>query len=83
MSRKRSIRNKTRRGPKEVLDVDITSLLDILTILLVFLVINYNASGFEMLIPEGIELPSSTSKTINHSGVQVQVSPDRIWVESK
>lgn len=83
MARIRSIRNRTKRGKKEVMDIDITSLLDILVILLVFLVMNYNAGGIEMVIPEGITLPNSTSKNINKPGVQIQVSPSKIWVDGK
>ena len=65
MARTRSIRNQKRKNKREVLDVDITSLLDILVILLVFLLKSYNSSGVTLTIPEGIVLPDSKSQSIN------------------
>lgn len=83
MSRARSIRSKKRRSKREVLDIDITSLLDILVILLVFLLKSYNSSGVILTVPDGITLPNSESQSLNTAGVIVQVSPDKIWVDSK
>lgn len=83
MSRVRSVRNKKRRTKREALEVDITSLLDILVILLVFLLKSYNSSGVIVTVPDGIKLPQSESQSINTPGVIVQVSPDKIWVDSK
>ena len=64
-------------------DVDITSLLDILVILLVFLLKNYIASGISVDVPEGIVLPDSKSASINTAGIMIQVSKDKIWVDSE
>jgi biopolymer transport protein ExbD len=82
MARNRSIRNKKRKGRRDF-DIDITSLLDILVILLIFLIKSYNSSGVTLNIPEGIELPKSQSAQINTAGVIIQVSKDKIWVDSK
>jgi len=83
MARTRSI--KFRRGKKgpSTFDIDITSLLDILTILMVFLLQSYNSSGVIINVPKDIELPKSTSETINSFGVNVQVSKSQIWVDDK
>ena len=78
-----SIRKRGKRKKIEPLDIDITSLLDILTILLVFLLKSYNSSGVVLNVPEGISLPSSDSQSINTSGVMVQVSTKKIWVDDK
>lgn len=83
MARNRSIRNRKRRDKKEPVDVDITSLLDILVILLVFLLKSYNSSGVTLTIPKGIELPTSQSITLNNAGVMIQVSKEKIWVDSE
>lgn len=83
MARNRSIRNRKRRNKAQALDLDITSLLDILVILLIFLIKSYNSSGITMTIPEGIKLPQSKSSSINTAGVIIQVSKDKIWVDSK
>lgn len=70
-----------RRKKTQVFDIDITSLLDILTILLVFLLQSYNSSGVIINVPKGIELPKSASESLNTFGVNVQVSKTQIWVD--
>lgn len=82
MARTRSITHKRKKAKKGPIDVDITSLLDILVILLVFLLKSYNTSGIVMNIPQGIELPDSKSQTASSAGVQIQVSKDKIWVDN-
>jgi biopolymer transport protein ExbD len=77
----RRLQSRRRRKSSSVMDIDITSLLDILTILLVFLVQSYNASGVIINVPEGITLPRSASESQNTYGVNVQVSADKIWVD--
>lgn len=70
------------RGKKtQVFDIDITSLLDILTILLVFLLQSYNSSGVIINVPKDIELPRSASESLNNFGVNIQVSKSQIWVD--
>ncbi len=83
MRTQRSIRNRGRRRKKEVLDLDITSLLDILVIMLVFLLKSYNSSGVVLNVPKGVLLPTSDSQMVNSTGVNIQVSPDTIWVDDK
>ena len=82
MARVRTNISKRRRGRKGPFEVDITSLLDILVILLVFLLRSYDTSGIIMTVPQGIELPNSNSQSINTAGVQIQVSADKIWVDN-
>jgi len=79
----RSIRNRGRRNKKEPIDLDITSLLDILVIMLVFLLKSYNSTGIIMNIPEGITIPTSKSEDLSTSGVVVQVSKETIWVDDQ
>lgn len=83
MSRARSIRSKKRRNKREPVDIDITSLLDILVILLVFLLRSYNSSGVTLTIPKGITLPNSESISINTAGVMIQASKEKIWVDTE
>lgn len=80
--RLRSIRHRKRRSGQEVADLDITSLLDVLTILLVFLLMNYN-SGMVINIPDGIVIPKSASQDPNSAGVIIQMSADKLWVDDK
>ena len=83
MSRNRSITSRKRRSGSKVIDLDITSLLDILVILLIFLLKSYNSSGVTLEVPKGITLPQSESAQLNNPGVMIQVSQDTIWVDSK
>lgn len=79
----RASRFANRRKKDKVIDIDITSLLDILTILLVFLLQSYNSSGVIINVPKGIELPRSASESLNNFGVNIQVSKTNIWVDDK
>jgi biopolymer transport protein ExbD len=79
----RASRFANRRKRERVFDIDITSLLDVLTILLVFLLQSYNSSGVIINVPEGIELPRSASESVNNFGVNIQVSKTNIWVDDK
>ena len=81
--RKRSIRFRGRREKKEVFDVDITSLLDVLVILLVFLLKSYDSTGLLIQIPDGISLPLSKSKSMNVDAVMVHVSPTTMWIDDE
>lgn len=83
MRSNRLIRKRGNKGKKEVMDIDITSLLDILVIMLVFLLNSYNSSGIILNVPKGVVLPKSESQSLNTSGVVVQVSADMIWVDDK
>lgn len=76
-------RARYQRKKQQVFDIDITSLLDILTILLVFLLQSYNSSGVIINVPKDIDLPRSASETLNNFGVNVQVSKSQIWVDDK
>jgi biopolymer transport protein ExbD len=81
--RKRSIRHRGKRKKNAVLDLDITSLLDILVIMLVFLLKSYNASGIILNVPKGVTLPTSESSSTNTSGVIIQVSKEKLWVDDQ
>lgn len=82
MARNRSIRNK-KRPRRNSENIDITSLLDILVILLVFLLKSYNSSGVVLNVPKGITLPDSKSDTPNTAGIMIQVSKEKIYVDDK
>lgn len=79
MPRRQSKLNRKR----EEMDVDITSLLDILVILLVFLLKSYNASDLKLEPAEKISLPSSQSQALGRHSVIVQVNVDKeIWINN-
>ncbi len=80
---RRASRFSRGKRKEQVFDIDITSLLDILTILLVFLLQSYNSSGVVINVPKGIDLPRSASESLNNFGVNVQVSKTQIWIDDK
>lgn len=79
----RSLRGRKRRNKIGPLELDITSLLDILVILLVFLLKSYNSSGIVFNVAKEIKLPNSISSSPSSTGVIVQVSPSMIWVDDE
>ena len=78
---RRASRFSRGKNKQTVFDIDITSLLDILTIMLVFLLQSYNSSGVVINVPKDVELPRSASETLNTFGVNIQVSKTQIFVD--
>jgi len=77
-------RTFTRRKKTEMIDLDITSLLDILVIMLVFLLLNYNASDLKLELASGVEMAPSESQRITHFAPVVQLnSKDSIFIDDK
>ncbi len=83
MARSKSLRSRRRKKSGGAFDIDITSLLDILTIMMVFLLQSYNSSGVVINVPKEIDLPRSNSETLSTFGVNIQVSKSQIWVDDK
>lgn len=83
MSRNRSIRNRQGHRSTNADDVDITSLLDILTILLLFLVVNNSFTGEVINIIPDLVLPRSESKSPTQAAVIIQVSQKELWVDDQ
>ncbi len=81
--RTRSIRHRNARKKHSLCNIEITSLLDILIIILVFLLKNYNASGIIFSPPRGLKLPDSTSVSLSTAGVAIQMSKKSLWVDNK
>lgn len=61
---------------KEDFEIDITSLLDILVILLVFLLKSYNPSDLKLDTVKGLTLPESESRALGSTNVMVQIDKD-------
>lgn len=80
----RNKRFNVRKSGEKELDIDITSLLDILVILLVFLLKSYNASDLKLEVAKNINLPKSKSMTLGNMAVIVQVSDKKeIWINNR
>lgn len=73
-----------RRRNKEALDIDITSLLDILTILLVFLLKSYNASDLKLDLTKGLEMAESSSQYMTRFAPVIQVNTQsKVFLNNK
>lgn len=74
------VKKKKLRGDVE--DLDITSLLDILVILLVFLLKSYNTSLLDIKLMDNLALPISQSKKYGNNTVTIQVNKEKkVWVD--
>ncbi len=81
MKRKTFSRAKKKKIP---LELDITSLMDILVILLVFLLKNFNAADLTLDLVKGITLPTSTSRNLGTNSVNIMVNKQKeIYVDNK
>lgn len=66
------------------MDVDITSLLDILVILLVFLLQSYSASDLRVDLVENLSLPNSVSQDLGEKTVLIQINrEEKMWIDDK
>ena len=73
-----------RRRERQEIDVDNTSLLDILTILLVFLLKSYNASDLKLDVTKGLEMADSTSTYMTRFAPVVQVNKEaKVFLNNK
>lgn len=77
-------RFQRKREKKEPMELDITSLLDILVILLVFLLKSYNASNLKLNLVKSLKIPDSKARKLGSHSVIVQVDKDKqIWINNK
>ena len=73
-----------KREKAEPMEIDITSLLDILVILLVFLLKSYNASDLKLDLVKNLSVPDSKARKLGNHAIIVQVDKNKnIWVDKK
>lgn len=72
----------TARGKPEA-TLNITSLMDILTIILIFLLFSFSTQDDEVSPPKAIVLPASTVKNPVRLAVRVTMLPDHLEVEGR
>jgi biopolymer transport protein ExbD len=66
------------------MDIDITSLLDILVILLVFLLKSYNASSLKLDLSKNLDIAASDQRKLGQHALIIQVDKNNnIWVKNK
>src|SRR6476646_5524831 len=80
----RGIQGRTgRRGVKKGFELQLTSMMDALVIIVVFLLKNYNVSENSFTSPPGLQLPISGSQDSPNDSVQVIITPDAVTVEKE
>ncbi len=73
-----------KRNKAEVMELDITSLLDILVILLVFLLKSYNASDLKLDLVKNLTVADSKARKLGNHAVMIQVDKNQnIWHNNK
>jgi biopolymer transport protein ExbD len=78
-SKRRLARGKT----PNLLVLNITSMLDMFTILILFLLKSYSAEGMIITIPADLFLPDSTTQTSPRPGLVVELSQNHIVVDGE
>ena len=74
----------TKKRNREAVDVDITSLLDILTILLVFLLMSYNASDLKLDLTTKLDMADSNAREITKFAPVLQVNKEaKVFLNNK
>jgi biopolymer transport protein ExbD len=77
---------QARRGRRKInkaFELQLTSMMDVLVIIVVFLLKSYNVSMNSFTTPQGLQLPISSSQDTPNDSVQVIVTPESLTVESE
>lgn len=81
---RRSIRNRRRRRRlKKGFELQLTSLMDALVIILVFLLKSYSLSTSALTVAQGVTLPQSMSPDTAKDSPQIIITPEAITVENE
>ena len=75
----RRLRRGRRRHPEPF--VNLTSMVDVLSVLLFFLLTIYSGGGYLTVLPEGLQLPNSNVTKALQRNVEIAVLKDRILVD--
>ena len=72
---------KNKREELKPMNLNITSLMDILTIILIFLIVSFSTEESEITPPKDFQIPPSTSQRQVKLAVKISISKDDIRVE--
>src|SRR3954452_22800557 len=76
-------KRKEREAEGEIKELNITAMMDMMTIILVFLLKSYSASNVAMTASEDVRPPISTARTTPRDTVAVTITPKHILVGDK
>jgi biopolymer transport protein ExbD len=73
---------RTRLKPKKMA-LQLTSLLDMFTIILVFLMVSFQSEDKDFVLNSGLELPQSSAKSPFKTGVNMAITKKAVIVEGR
>ena len=76
-------KRKEREAAGEIRELNITAMMDMMTIILVFLLKSYSASSVSMTASEDVRPPISTTRATPRDTVAVTITPKHILVGDK
>lgn len=76
-------RKKLQRKQTETFGLNITSMTDMFTILLVFLLQTYSTAEFQPTPDKGVRLPTSNSQTNPVTSIQLSLSKESLKIEEQ
>lgn len=71
------------RTKKKQMSLQVTSLLDMFTIILVFLMVSFQADDMDFVLNPELTLPMSSAKSPFKTAVQVDITPDAVQVDGR
>jgi biopolymer transport protein ExbD len=79
----RSARRKAREAAGEIKELNIVAMMDMMTIILVFLLKSYQASAINVNMSEQLTIPQSTTQLHPQENITVTVSTDEVAVNER
>lgn len=76
-------KRKDREAEGEIKELNITAMMDMMTIILVFLIKSYSASSVTVTSSEDVRPPTSTTRAIPKDTIAITVTPKSILVGDK
>jgi biopolymer transport protein ExbD len=82
MPASQSIRKRRRKRGEGTVKLNITSMIDMFTLMVVFLLMNYSAQGQLVTPAQGLRLPTSSVDTLFAEALTVKVSQTNILIDT-
>jgi biopolymer transport protein ExbD len=81
MPARQSVRKKYRKRENSIVKLNITSMIDMFTLMVVFLLQNFSAQGQLVTPAQGLRLPKSSVEKLAKEALSVKISQKNIMVE--
>jgi len=77
------LRRKDAMTMKRKMTLQLTSLLDMFTIILVFLMVSFEAEDRDFILHPGVELPASTASSSFKTAVNMAITEEAVYIEGQ